>query len=119
MIGVFLFFHTVIYVLGGFDGFDRTGVVDPIRMSPFGDSQPCSPVPPLPVPNTFVTALTDAAGRPMACGGGADENCVVFDPELYSWVDFPESLLEERYHPATVRLTDGRYWIIGGDNGVG
>lgn len=59
--------------------------------------------------------MTDPDGNPVFCGGtinrDTDKNCFVY--QNGTWADAPYNMTQRHSIGRSVRLDDGRYWILG------
>ena len=110
----------VIFIIGGLTSGDDAS----IEILYLGeDDFECRTQDPLPESNADNIGLTDESGRPMSCGGRdvsdpsacvkhyADDN-----PHRPSqWADGPSMLYDRQSKGVSVLLSDGRYFVSGGD----
>ena len=105
--------------MGGYNGVTAVDEVEVLQLKEQDEQIICqSTIPPLPSEATFALGLTNSFGRPMVCGGGSfptRRKCYVLE-EDGNWDIDAYELLEERYFSAIVRLDDGRFWILGGED---
>ncbi len=59
--------------------------------------------------------VVDRDGNPMSCGGTLEDpsQCIMYNMELDEWVDGPSMNYERDLGGTSVRLSDGRYFVIG------
>ena len=110
------FFPDVILVAGGTDGFPFDSV-EALKLSAFGPDFSCPGLSDMPEDAYDMQGLSDDAGRPMFCGGFGNDYggraCFVYNADADQWVAGPK-MTQDRDQSATVKLTDGRYWVTGG-----
>ncbi len=111
-------FQSVFLIIGGYN----TVVLDDadvVQVTTSDDDLECAHLASLPYPGTFFVGLLDSENRPVVCGGGDDvpnpNACLYYDRDVGDWVSGPDNVIRARHHSATVRLSDGRFWIVGGE----
>ncbi len=69
----------------------------------------------LPDENYFNFGIVDRDGNPMSCGGQVADpsSCLLFSKELDQWVEGPRMNYARNDGGTSVRLSDGRYFVIG------
>ncbi len=68
----------------------------------------------LPVATYANFGVVDRDGNPMSCVTVEDPSqCILYNMELDEWVDGPSMNYERNLGGTSVRLSDGRYFIIG------
>ncbi len=75
----------------------------------------------MPSPKDGQFAMWDSGDRSVLCCGGSGDNesdkrCFKYSGA--EWIDLRDILLHDRRDSRAVKLSDGRYWIYGGDTYV-
>ena len=106
-------------IFGGYTSENFGTFLDSAESVDLGGDGACTG-PQTPLPFEFGTdqnmGLVDSDGNVLSCGGQLAPDrggCVVYNKETDAWEDGPNMRYERGAGAKSVRLTDGRYFIIG------
>lgn len=102
-----------IFAAGGWDLGNRRGA-EVVQLGAGGEVLDCPDLPDLPRADKGLIALADGGGRPVVCGGAENPSptsCLVLDGG--AWAGAPFAMGVRHRYGASVRLGDGRYWVLG------
>ncbi len=120
-------FHTefflernILMLIGGLSGTAYQSTVETVDIGGTSGLQSCSTnQKPLPQANGYPVGILDGAGYPLACGGmniPDPAQCNLYTNEFNIWVDEGPVMTYPRDDGGTsVRLSDGRFLVIGSD----
>ncbi len=100
-------------IIGGYAG-DYLSSVETVDLRE--DSSCSTQQTDLPYYNAYNIGMRDQDGNPMSCGGNQLDyasGCLVYIKELDQWEEGPSMNFLRDMGSTSVRLSDGRYFVIG------
>ena len=109
----FLLDFPILLIIGGYAG-DYLSSVETVDLRE--DFSCSTQQTDLPYYNAYNIGMSDQDGNPMSCGGNQldyDSGCLVYIKELDQWEEGPSMNFLRDMGSTSVRLSDGRYFVIG------
>ncbi len=104
-------------IYGGYTSEDFGVFLDTAESVELGGDGACTlPLPPLPYGTDQNIGVVDSQGRALSCGGQINPDaghCYVYNKETDAWEDGPNMRYARSAGAKSVKLTDGRYFVIG------